>query len=267
MASSQQQGKRNSTSPMLTAFGKALRRHRSRVGLSQDRLAAKLGVTAQYVSLVELGRTRCTLEFVTASDAALGAEGELQELWKDLVMDSAYPTWFDWPTVEAEALELTEYSLTVVPGLLQLPAYASAILRGNKEAVDARLKRQDILRKNPPPPLTVLLDEAVLHREVGDKEVMREQLEYLASVAGRNVTMQVVPNRGEHDGNSGAFVVATLEDRSEVVYVESAYRGLTLSDPDALATIAATLRELRSLALPMTMSVDLIRRTVDEKWI
>ncbi|WP_243723194.1 DUF5753 domain-containing protein [Actinomadura sp. 7K507] len=149
---------------------------------------------------------------------------------------------------------------------MQTPAYANAILHGDKEAVDARIRRQEILRKDPPPALTVLLDEAVLHREVGSKEIMREQLEYLISVAGRHVTVQVVPSNGEHGGNSGPFVVATLEDRSEVVYVESAYRGLTLSEPEALAAVARTLRELRSLALPMAASIELIRRTVEERW-
>lgn len=251
---------------MLIAFGKAFRRHRTATGLSQERLAGRLAVTTQYVSLVELGRTRCTIEFATSADEALETSGELQALWKDLVMDAAYPTWFDWPTIESDAVELTEYSLTVAPGLLQTPAYANAILHGDKEAVDARIKRQEILRKSTPPALTVLLDEAVLHREVGDKEVMREQLEYLIGVAGRNITIQVVPSCGEHGGNSGPFVVATLEDRSEVVYVESAYRGLTLSEPEALAAVANTLRELRSLALPMAASIELIRRTVDERW-
>ncbi|TDC47863.1 XRE family transcriptional regulator [Actinomadura sp. KC345] len=266
MAPSRHHSKRSGASPMLTAFGKAFRRYRTGTGLSQERLAVKLGVTTQYVSLVELGRTRCTFEFATAADEALEVGGDLQELWKDLVMDAAYPTWFDWPTVEADAVEITAYGLTVVPGLLQTPAYANAILHGDKEAVDARIRRQEILRKNPPPALTVLLDEAVLHRAVGSKEIMREQLEYLISVVGPNVTVQVVPSSGEHGGNSGPFVVATLEDRSEVVYVDSAYRGLTLSEPEALNAVARTLRELRSLALPMAASVELIRRTVEERW-
>lgn len=266
MTPSRQQGKRNGASPMLIAFGKAFRRYRTATGLSQERLAVKLGVTTQYVSMVELGRSRCTYEFTAAADEALGADGQLKALWNDLVMDAAYPTWFDWPTIEADAVEITEYSLTVVPGLLQTPAYANAILHGDKEAVDARLKRQEILRKDNPPALTVLLDEAVLYREVGNKEIMREQLEYLLSMAGPNVTIQIVPSRGEHAGNSGPFVIATLEDRSEVAYVESAYRGLTLSEPEALATIAKTLRELRSLALPMAASLELIRRTVEERW-
>ncbi|TYB49556.1 helix-turn-helix domain-containing protein [Actinomadura chibensis] len=266
MATSRPPGKRNGASPMLIAFGKAFRRHRVATGLSQERLAVKLGVTTQYVSLVELGRTRCTYDFATAADDALETSGEIQELWKDLVMDAAYPTWFDWPTIESDAVEITAYGLTVVPGLLQTPAYAAAILHDDKEAVDARLKRQEILRRDDPPALTVLLDEAVLRRETGDKEVMREQLEYLLSVAGPTVTIQIIPNRGEHSGNSGPFVVATLADRSEVVYVESAYRGLTLSEPDALARIAKTLLELRSLALPMSASLELIRRTVEELW-
>ena len=105
MAPSRQQGKRNGASPMLIAFGKAIRRYRTPTGLSQERLALKLGVTTQYVSLVELGRTRCTYEFTAATDETLGADGHLQALWHDLVMDAAYPTWFDWPSIEVDAVE------------------------------------------------------------------------------------------------------------------------------------------------------------------
>ncbi|WP_243723192.1 helix-turn-helix transcriptional regulator [Actinomadura sp. 7K507] len=84
MSPSRQHGKRNGASPMLIAFGKAFRRHRTGTGLSQERLGNKLGVTTQYVSLVELGRTRCTFEFAVTADEALETGGGLQELWKDL---------------------------------------------------------------------------------------------------------------------------------------------------------------------------------------
>lgn len=39
-----------------------------------------------------------------------------------------------------------------------------------------------------------------------------------------------------------------------------------MSEPEDLATLSRTMPELRSLALPVSMSKDLILRTVKEKW-
>src|SRR4051794_7834897 len=123
------------------------------------------------------------------------------------------------------------YEHSVIPGLAQTPAYALAILHGNQEAADARLERQNILTRDDgtvPPTLVLLIDEQVLSRPVGTAETMKEQLERLVAISMLpNVTLQVVLGSGEHDGNMGAFVVATMEDRSEVAYVETAIRGIT----------------------------------------
>ncbi|WP_246249346.1 helix-turn-helix domain-containing protein [Actinomadura litoris] len=263
--------KRAAISPTLVAFGRRFRRYREAAGLSQERAGRRAnegqGVTGQYVCQVEQGKTRCTREFAETMDRELGANGDLVELWDDLVMDAAFPTWFDWPPVESAANELVSFHATVVDGLLQTPAYASALLYGDKEAVDARMRRQNILtRDDPSPPLlSFLMDEAVLYRDVGGPQVMQDQFEYLVSRISDRLHVQVVPATA-HLGASGAFTIATLEDRTEVAYVESAARGLTMSDPDDLAAMSRTLLELRSLALPQNQSIDLIRRTVEKRW-
>lgn len=264
---------RATVSPTLHAFGRRLRRYREAKGWSQDSAARRAnggaGVTPQYVGMVETGRTRCTREFAETMDRELDADGQLVELWDDLVKDAAFPVWFDFPSVEEEAVTLESYQPLLVHGLLQTPAYAGALLRGNKEAVEARLKRQAVLtREDPPAPVfSLLLDEVALFRAVGGPAVMREQLEHLLVLSELpDVTVQIVPGHGEHDGNSGSFTVATLEDRSEVAYVDTAARGLTLTDPGDIATITRTLLAVRSLALPVDQSADLIRRTAEERW-
>nr|BFE32871.1 helix-turn-helix transcriptional regulator [Actinomadura rugatobispora] len=263
--------KRANVSPALRAFGRRFKRFREAAGLSQERLGVRAnpgkGVTGQYISQVEAGKTRCTREFAETMDHELNAKGELIELWDDLVTDAAFPIWFDWPPVENEAVHLDSFQAMVIDGLLQTPAYASALLSGDKEAAEARIKRQSILtREQPAPPsLAVLLDENVLHRDIGGPEVMRDQLEYLVSRIGPFLTVQVVPATG-HLGTAGAFKIATLEDRTEVAYVETSARGLTMSEPEDLAAMSRTLLQLRSLALPLNQSIDLIRRTAEEKW-
>ncbi|WP_254716753.1 DUF5753 domain-containing protein [Actinomadura sp. WMMB 499] len=200
-------------------------------------------------------------------DQEFSAGGALLELWDDLVEEAAYPAWFDWVSVEHEAKSLHVFELGVVTGLLQVRAYASAILNGDEKAVEARLKRQMILtREEPAPPeLVVLLDKSVLYREVGGPDVMRSQLEHLVNSVSNRLAVQVVPMR-LHTGISGSFVLATMEDRSQVGYVETVARGVTMSDKDDLNRMAEALSTLRSQALPVDMSLDLIKKVTAEKW-
>ncbi|OLT38024.1 hypothetical protein BJF79_28115 [Actinomadura sp. CNU-125] len=156
---------------------------------------------------------------------------------------------------------------TIVPGLLQTSNYAHAFL-GNDEAVEARLARQSILTREDPPPtmLTALLSEAVLHYAIGSAEVMQEQVAHLIAQSELpNIIIQVVRNNWRPTGTGGAFVVATMEDRSEVAYMETIVRGLTTDNPADLTPISSALRELRARALPEDMSREVMKEAL-EKW-
>jgi hypothetical protein len=133
----------------------------------------------------------------------------------------AYPDWFrGWPGKEAEATELRWYEPLIVPGLLQTEAYARTLLRTRVGVTEdefeamlaARLERQVILARPKPPTLWVLLDEGVLHRPVGDAQVMHEQVSYLAAAARRpNIVVQVVPRSvGAYEGLRGPLVLASF---------------------------------------------------------
>ncbi|GAA2449984.1 helix-turn-helix transcriptional regulator [Actinomadura vinacea] len=266
------QRKRGTVSPTLLAFGRRFRRLREAKNWTQESVARRAngggGVKPQYIGAVENGRTRCSREFAETMDKALDANGELLDLYDDLVKDATFPTWFDWHTVEPEAIMLESYQPLLVHGLLQTHAYASALLK-KTDAVEARINRQSVLtRENPPPPdFSLLQDEMSLHRLTGSPEIMREQLEQLIYMVERGtVTLQVVPSRGDHDGNSGAFNIATLADRTEIAYADMAAHGLTMDDPEDLANLHRTLMTVRSLALPMDQSMDMIRKVIQEKW-
>ncbi|WP_254714940.1 helix-turn-helix transcriptional regulator [Actinomadura sp. NAK00032] len=193
---------RAKVSPALLPFGRRLRRFREAKGWSQESLARRArdgeGVTPQYIGAIETGRTRCTREFAEAMDKVFEADGELVALWDDLVKDSAFPVWFDWVSIEEAAVELVSYSLGLVHGLLQIPEYANVLLYGDEEAVEARMRRQDILsRVEPAPPgCSFLIDEAVLQREVGNPQIMYDQLNHLVEMSSSNLSIQVVPMPG-----------------------------------------------------------------------
>ena len=92
-----------------------------------------------------------------------------------------------------------------MPGLLQTEDYARAVFRTRfgvtdeeiDEQVAARLKRQEILARDEPPALWVIVDESVLRRPVGGRYVMREQIGHLIEAARRpHVSVQVISSSG-----------------------------------------------------------------------
>ncbi|MQA85307.1 MAG: helix-turn-helix domain-containing protein [Streptosporangiales bacterium] len=153
--------------------------------------------------------------------------------------------------LEEEAATIRTYEPELVPGLLQTPDYARAVIRAFRPTdtteeidrrVEVRLERQEILdRDNPPPPqIHVVLNEGVLARRVGGAKVIRGQLEYLMQERDRaNVVVQVLPQTaGEHPGMVGPFTMLTFLDPGDhgVVNVENAMGALFLEKPEDLRT-------------------------------
>ncbi|WP_281382293.1 Scr1 family TA system antitoxin-like transcriptional regulator [Actinomadura luteofluorescens] len=163
-------------SPALVAFGRQMRLMREAKKVKQETIAHLTKVSAPQVSKIEAGKRRATRAFAVAVDDYLGAGGALVNLWEDLNKDGhPVPIWFDWPVIEADAAMLVCYEQSVMPGLAQTPAYASAILHGNQEAVEARISRQAIITggdRTVPPTLVIMVDEQALHRPVGTSETM-----------------------------------------------------------------------------------------------
>ena len=124
----------------------------------------------------------------------------------------AYPSWFqEWTLIEREAKRLRGFEPTLVPGLLETADYARVIFGTRSgvtieeidEQATARLKRQEILDRDQPPELWVIIDESVLSRPVGGVTVMREQLRHLLKMARRpRVSVQVIPDTVTHLGLS-----------------------------------------------------------------
>jgi transcriptional regulator with XRE-family HTH domain len=260
--------RRAKVSPALLAFGRRLKRFREDAGLTQANIAERTNLTTSFVGQVELGKKRCTRKFTETIDNDLDLGGKLVELWDDLVKDSAFPAWFDWPEVEGEAIELVSYDQSIINGLLQTPAYAAVMLHGRQDKVDARIGRQRVFtREEPPPPdCLFLIDEFALMKIAGTNEIMREQLEHLISIKASGVKVQIVPARADHVGNVASFTLAVLEDLTEIVYVETFARGFTMADLEDIAEAHKAIREVSSLALPVDQSIEFVRRVIEGKW-
>jgi transcriptional regulator with XRE-family HTH domain len=257
-------------SKSLILFGTEVRRFRTAAGLSQDQTGTKIHVSGSHIGQIERGEVRCEEQTAKDLDGVLDSKGTLPSLWKQCVQNSVFPSWFDWPEVEVEATHLRTYQGMVIYGLLQTEDYASVLLRGDMQAVAARIGRQDVLfREDPPPPrLSVLLYEGALYHQVGSKDVMRGQLDRLLTLTeAKNISIQIVPGQVPPSGTVGSFVLATLPDRSEIAYADMAARDLTLNEPNDIRAISDSYDEIRDQALPVEMSRCLIQQTMEERWM
>lgn len=247
-------------------WGRALRHLRQAAGLTQPQLAETINFSISLISGVETGQLPATPEFAKACDKALDTGGILL-LLLDWRKGEVIPSWFDWPKYEAEARILRGYEQTIVAGLLQTREYAWALLQ-NEAAVQVRLARQAILNGEKPqsPVYICLLHELVLHNQIGSSEIMRGQLQHLVASANDRIKVHIVPNGAEVPWVSGTFVLATIDSGREIAYVETPIRGMTLGGPEELRQLEELFEQVRSQALPMGMSLDLINKVVTERW-
>jgi transcriptional regulator with XRE-family HTH domain len=236
--------------------------------LSQADLALRIHYSESLVAMVESGRRVPTPEFAQRCDEALGLPGTLARLQQHARM-TPLPSWFrPYAEVERMATQLRLFEHSLVPGLLQTPDYARAVLATRpdvtqdelSELVASRLDRQQVLVRDRPPRLWVVLDEGVLHRQVGGARVMQDQLLHLATLSHRpGITIEVVPySAGAHSGLLGACAIADTGDRSPVVYLETLAEGFVTEAPATVGSVLLTFETLRSEALPRGASRDLI---------
>ncbi len=184
------------------------------------------------------------------------------------------PTWFeDWLDAEREAQSLLIWSPIVIPGLLQTAEYARAlfIAAGADEdpadqMVAARLERQAILDRPDPPHAVVVLDEAVLHRLIGTRAVMADQLAHVASTSERlHVSVHVLPATGANAGLSGAFDLASVDGTPDTLRMEGVEDQTT--ENRTLVRKAAILFDLvRRDALPRAFQSRTLILEAAEQW-
>ncbi len=174
---------------------------------------------------------------------------------------------------EAEARSVRNYESLFVPGLLQTENYARAVVSGAVPAADvdyverrveARLKRQTALtRKERPLQLWAIMDEAALHRQVGGKGVMVEQLRHLIDVGKQpNIVVQVVPYKvGAHPGMPGSFALMDFPEAAdpELVYLDSMAGDLFLEREPGVRRFAGIFEHLQAAAPNPADSVRLIQ--------
>ncbi|MFD7168706.1 helix-turn-helix domain-containing protein [Streptomyces violascens] len=261
-----------SASP-LDYYGSELRRLREAAGLTQEALGGIIFVTGSLVGQIETAHKVPTRDFSERVDAGLGTDGMFSRL-VGMVLRSQLPTWFQpYADLEARATYIYTFQPQLVYGLLQTPEYARAVLSVRTESdldarVAARMERQRILERANPPLMWVVMSEAVLHQEIGGREVMRNQLAHLLDLSTREwVNLQILPFEvGAHAGLMGEFNLLRFEDDPEIVYTEDFVQGHMTANPTAFKEGSLRYDHLQAAALSVEDSTALIARVMEERY-
>ncbi|MEU5166152.1 MULTISPECIES: helix-turn-helix domain-containing protein [Streptomyces] len=256
-------------------LGAELRHRREAAGLSQDDLGAPLFVSGSFIGQLEAGTRRMQADQAQKLDEVLGGGGFFARNCVAL-KQSKYPDHFA-EAAEAERLATTirEYAPLLVPGLLQTETYARAVFRAYQptatedvidELVAARLERAQLLADPTTPLLWVVLDEAVLRRQVGGPAVMAETLRHVAELARRHrMIIQVLPfSVGAHAALDGGLKLMSFPDAPPLAYVDGLGMGRLEDDPAGVARYELTYHLLGASALSPEASLDLIDSTAED---
>ncbi|MER7721997.1 helix-turn-helix transcriptional regulator [Streptomyces flaveolus] len=267
---------------------------REDAGLSQDQAARELGFSPAKLSRMESGKgrrpptendVRALLKLYGTDDyeasvllkllRRAGEPGWWQRYDKRLM-----PEWFDRLVgLQEAASTIRTFEIQYVPGLLQTAAYTRAVVeRGLPNApaaeverrIELRMRRAELLRRADAPQLWAIIDESVLLRVLGSREVMREQLEHLVEMARLpHVTLQIVP-LDVTNASAPAIPVTYLRfggsHLPDVVYLEHIRSANFLEDLDETEEYRVALDRLADEALTPRETLKVLSETVSGRY-
>jgi hypothetical protein len=202
-----------------------LRFERERHGLSLTQMGKIINAARSTVSNVEAGRRKIDERQAKVLDRKWNT-GRLFEVLLWFARTAHDPDWFrQYTQYEAIAASIKIYHGQIIPLALQTDDYTWAYVQaGSPKDFEAELARRvtrkrDLLGREDPAFLWVLMDESVLACPVGGREVMNAQLQHLREMADLpNVIVRIIPaSSGAHLGVDGPFQVISLEAR-DVAY-------------------------------------------------
>ncbi|MDA2806629.1 helix-turn-helix domain-containing protein [Nocardiopsis suaedae] len=266
----------------LRRLATRLRRAREEAGFTSSQVAAKFKWSAGKVSKMETGETKrisaadldLLMDLYEITDQAerdgmqaLARDARQRGWWskyKKVFSDRALPDF------EAEASLIRTFEAQLIPGLLQTPEYAEALLKGGRltdsetlqQKLDARMARRTILTRASPARLRAVIDESALKRPIGGADVLRGQLAHLLYMAQRpNIDIQVLPVEiGSHAALCAPFTLLEFPDPLDlpIIYIDTAADGLFIEDPDEVEAHSATFGDIQGSAVSTARSATII---------
>jgi transcriptional regulator with XRE-family HTH domain len=203
--------------------------------------------------------------------------------WWEEYSDVSSAEYREFIGLEAEASSIAVWHVEVVTGLLQTERYARSLLTEYSRVepiapaiigrrVELRMRRQQVLEKEPPLNLVIVLDESVLKRQYGDESVMYEQLHSLATQADRpNITLRILPLRAPHPVSAESFVIFSFGTKDnailhDVVAAEGLKASFYIENQQETYLHLLVFNTLLEASLDAAASRDLIIHTAESHW-
>lgn len=239
------------------------------------------------VNRMETGQGRVQPSDVEALCRFYGTDDELRDLLKGLAKDSktrgwwhahgdAIPAWFSvYVGLEQAASSLRQYQCEFIPGLLQTADYAAELHRATGQCdadelaalVAVRMERQSLLTRGDAPDVWFVVHESALRHILGDRSVMRTQLERMLEFGEfANVTVQVLPFDAGSYPATGAFSLLGFPEQEapDVVYRDGLTDAVYLETPNDVAQYTKAFDNLRAIASSPPRSAVLIKKLLKE---
>lgn len=269
-----------------------LRHRREAVGLTQDQVASEMDWSLSKLVRIEAGTVGISTNDLRALLDLYGvrnpehvddlldlARRSRQRTWWQSYRDILPPSYLEFIGLEAEASTIRYFHPSIVPALLQTEAYARTIISDGgtrvlepaqvDSYVEVRMTRiSEVLGRQVPPDLVVVLDEAALRRHIGGTAVMRQQVRHLVALAARpHVRLAVLPfTAGVHPGLYGSFALFKFPDpdANTVLYLEHGPDTMILRDrPSEVAQHEIAFDRILDLSLGPEQTVALLTEVAD----
>ncbi|GIH78366.1 transcriptional regulator [Planobispora longispora] len=254
---------------------------REESGLSPEDAAARLGWSRSKVSRIETGRTRAGLTDVAAICDLYGVDSSVRAGLLQLAKEARQRGWWtayadvftgSYIGLEDEASLIRQWEVQLIPGLLQTEDYARVVISTGRpdlqdtdvihRRVMARMARRTLLSRPDAPELYAILDEGVIRRPIGGRDLMRDQLDALLVAARRpNVTIRLLPySAGAHAGLEGTFTILSFPEEvdPDVAYVEGTAGDIYVESSDQVNRYTLAFARICDVALSPADSTELI---------
>ncbi|WNV84021.1 helix-turn-helix transcriptional regulator [Umezawaea sp. Da 62-37] len=238
-------------------LGSQLRRLREAAEITRADAGYSIRGSESKISRLELGRVGLKERDVADLLTMYGVTDKTdRETFLEMVKRSNQPGWWhrfndlmpdwfqDYVGLEEAAVRILTYELQFMPGLMQTEDYARAIASHGRpdsagqdveRRVGLRMNRQKILHRSGAPRLWAVVDESVLHRPIGGREVMLAQLDHLLELTKEpQITLQVVPYQLSGYAAEGPFTMLRFGEPElpDLVYIEHLAGALYLDKRD-----------------------------------
>jgi transcriptional regulator with XRE-family HTH domain len=271
--------------------GTELRRLREAAGVTTAQAAEMLSCSPAKISRIENGIVsvrvvdlRLLLDRYGDQDPEhrtylerLARESNKHGWWQDYG-DTIPPYYADFIGLETDASYIKTWEATIVPGLLQTPEYARAVMLANpamispdklENFISVRLERQARLEQGTGVRLDAVIWEAALITTVGSDEIQHGQLGRLLELMDQpNISVQVLPlEAGDKANMSGSFVMFSFgrEQSVSTVFVETLTSSQYLERDQELRGYTLVFDALRSAALSPAASAMRIRQQLEQR--